>query len=48
MKKGLDKDPDFVAQLDIARHTALVRAYQIDYVKTTLSAMKNCIKNMKR
>ena len=34
MKKGLDKDPDFVAQLDIARQTALVRAYQIDYVKS--------------
>lgn len=34
MKKGLDKDPDFAAQLDIARQTALVRAYQIDYVKS--------------
>lgn len=33
LKKGLDKDPDFVAQLEIARLTALVRAYQIDYVK---------------
>src|SRR5574340_278948 len=33
IKKGLDKDPDFAAQLDIARLTALVRAYQIDYVK---------------
>lgn len=33
VKKGLDKDPDFAAQMDIARQTALVRAYQIDYVK---------------
>ncbi len=33
VRKGLDKDPDFAAQLDIARQTALVRAYQIDYVK---------------
>lgn len=33
LKKGLDKDPDFVSQLEIARLTALVRAYQIDYVK---------------
>jgi peptidyl-prolyl cis-trans isomerase C len=33
LKKGLDKDPDFIAQLEIARLTALVRAYQIDYVK---------------
>lgn len=34
IKKGLDKDPDFVTQLDIARLSALVRAYQIDFVKT--------------
>ncbi|HET7060681.1 MAG TPA: peptidyl-prolyl cis-trans isomerase [Nitrosospira sp.] len=33
IKKGLDKDPDFAAQLDMARQSALVRAYQIDYVK---------------
>jgi peptidyl-prolyl cis-trans isomerase C len=33
-KKGLDKDPDFITQLDIARLSALVRAYQIDFVKT--------------
>jgi len=33
VKKGLDKDADFAAQMDIARQTALVRAYQIDYVK---------------
>ena len=32
-KKGLDKDPDFITQLDMARQTALVRAYQIDYIK---------------
>ncbi|MBA2659563.1 MAG: peptidyl-prolyl cis-trans isomerase [Nitrosospira sp.] len=34
LKKGLDKDPDFISQLEIARLTALVRAYQIDYVKS--------------
>jgi peptidyl-prolyl cis-trans isomerase C len=33
LKKGLDKDPDFAAQLDMARQSALVRAYQVDYVK---------------
>ncbi|MDN5836289.1 MAG: peptidylprolyl isomerase [Nitrosospira sp.] len=33
LKRGLDKDPDFVAQLELARLTALVRAFQIDYVK---------------
>lgn len=33
LKKGLDKDPDFISQMEIARLTALVRAYQIDYVK---------------
>ena len=32
-KKGLDRDPDFVTQLDMARQTAMVRAYQIDYIK---------------
>jgi peptidyl-prolyl cis-trans isomerase C len=32
-KKGLDRDPDFVTQLDMARQSALVRAYQIDYIK---------------
>ncbi|MDO8436956.1 MAG: peptidyl-prolyl cis-trans isomerase [Nitrosomonadaceae bacterium] len=34
LKKGLDKDPEIIAQLEIARQTALVRAYQIDYIKT--------------
>ncbi len=34
LRKGLDRDPDVVAQLEIARQTALVRAYQIDYIKT--------------
>ena len=33
LKKGLDKDPDFVTQLEMARQTALVRAYQVDYIK---------------
>jgi peptidyl-prolyl cis-trans isomerase C len=32
-KKGLDKDPDFMTQLEMARQTALVRAYQVDYIK---------------
>src|SRR5690606_21469105 len=32
-KKGLDKDPDFITQLEMARQTALVRAYQVDYIK---------------
>jgi peptidyl-prolyl cis-trans isomerase C len=34
LKKGLDKDPDFVTQLEMARQTALVRAYQVDYIKS--------------
>ena len=34
LKKGLDRDPDIIAQLEIARQTALVRAYQVDYIKT--------------
>ncbi len=34
LKKGLDKDPDFMAQLELGRLTALVRAFQIDYVKS--------------
>ena len=34
LRKGLDRDPDIIAQLEIARQTALVRAYQIDYIKT--------------
>ncbi|MDN5752860.1 MAG: peptidyl-prolyl cis-trans isomerase [Nitrosospira sp.] len=33
LKRGLDKDPDFIAQRELARLTALVRAFQIDYVK---------------
>jgi peptidyl-prolyl cis-trans isomerase C len=33
LKKGLDKDPDFITQLEMARQTALVRAYQVDYIK---------------
>ena len=34
LKKGLDKDPDFITQLEMARQTALVRAYQVDYIKS--------------
>jgi peptidyl-prolyl cis-trans isomerase C len=34
LRKGLDRDPEIIAQLEIARQTALVRAYQIDYIKT--------------
>jgi peptidyl-prolyl cis-trans isomerase C len=34
LKKGLDKDPDFVSQVEIARLTALVKAYEVDYVKS--------------
>jgi peptidyl-prolyl cis-trans isomerase C len=34
LKKGLDKDPDFMTQLEMARQTALVRAYQVDYIKS--------------
>jgi len=33
LKKGLDKDPDFITQLEMARQTALVRSYQVDYIK---------------
>lgn len=32
-KKGLDKDPDVVTQIDLARQAALIRAYQADYIK---------------
>ncbi len=32
-KKKLDKDPDVIAQLEIARQAVLVRAYQADYIK---------------
>jgi peptidyl-prolyl cis-trans isomerase C len=32
-KKALDKDPDFITQMEMARQTAMVRAYQIDYIK---------------
>jgi peptidyl-prolyl cis-trans isomerase C len=34
LKKNLDKDPDVAAQLDLARLQTLVRAYQVDFVKT--------------
>ena len=34
LRKGLVRDPKIITQLEIARQTALVRAYQIDYIKT--------------
>ena len=37
LRKGLDRDPEIIAQLEIARQTALVRAYQIEYIKTHTS-----------
>ncbi len=33
IKKGLDRDPEVIAQLEIARQAVLVRAYQSDYIK---------------
>ena len=33
LKKKLDKDPEVVAQTEIARQAVLVRAYQADYIK---------------
>ena len=33
IKKKLDKDPDVVAQLEIARQAVLVRAFQADYIR---------------
>jgi peptidyl-prolyl cis-trans isomerase C len=32
--RGLDKDSDVITQVDIARQSVLVRAYQVDYIKT--------------
>ena len=48
LKKGLDKDPDFAAQLDMARQSALVRAYQVDYVKNHPVSDRSFRRNMKR
>ncbi|GKS68403.1 peptidyl-prolyl cis-trans isomerase C [Nitrosomonas sp. PY1] len=33
LKKKLDKDPEVVAQMEIARQAVLVRAFQADYIK---------------
>ena len=33
IKKKLDKDPETIAQLEIARQAVLVRAFQADYIK---------------
>lgn len=33
IKKGLDKDPDVLAQIEIAKQAALIRAFQADYIK---------------
>jgi len=33
LKKKLDKDPEVIAQTEIARQAVLVRAYQADYIK---------------
>lgn len=32
-KKGLDKDPEIITQLEISNQTVLVRAFQVDYIK---------------
>ena len=32
-KKGLDRDPEVIAQMEIARQAVLVRAFQADYIK---------------
>lgn len=33
LKKGLDRDPDVITQIELARQAILVRAYQADYIK---------------
>ncbi|SER36066.1 peptidyl-prolyl cis-trans isomerase C [Nitrosomonas sp. Nm51] len=33
IKKGLDRDPDVVSQIEIARQAALIRALQANYIK---------------
>lgn len=33
IKKGLDKDPDVIAQIEIAKQAALIRAFQANYIK---------------
>ncbi|MXS83494.1 peptidylprolyl isomerase [Nitrosomonas oligotropha] len=35
-KKKLDKDPDVIAQLEIARQAVLVRAFQADYIRNNV------------
>ena len=36
IKKKLDKDPEAIAQLEIARQAVLVRAFQADYIKNNV------------
>lgn len=36
VKKKLDKDPDVIAQLEIARQAVLVRAFQADYIRNNV------------
>ncbi len=33
IKKGLDRDPEVLAQLEIAKQAALIRAFQADYIE---------------
>ncbi|MCB1936330.1 MAG: peptidylprolyl isomerase [Nitrosomonas sp.] len=33
VKKGLDKDPDVIAQIEIAKQAAIIRAFQADYIE---------------
>jgi peptidyl-prolyl cis-trans isomerase C len=33
VKKGLDRNPDVVAQIEIAKQAALIRAFQADYIE---------------
>jgi len=36
IKKGLDKDPEIIAQMEIARQAVLIRAFQADYIKNNI------------
>lgn len=33
VKKGLDRNPDVIAQIEIAKQAALIRAFQADYIE---------------